>query len=248
MAEGTSDTGGMDRRADYGFDAPPALISLGVIAVLCLALTAVLAVILPGWWWLIPLAYGLFFLLSFASYLYTTRRGKFAVWRELLQALPLTGRERVVDLGCGRGAVLNLVARRVPQGRALGVDLWKSVDQSGNDPATAKRNAAAEGVEVALVTADMRALPIASASVDLVVSSLAIHNIRQESGREKAIAEAARILRPGGRLMVADFRNTDKYASQLRGLGLRDVTVRDLGWRFWYSGPWGKTRVVTATR
>src|SRR6266540_1406600 len=92
-----------------------------------------------GWWWLIPLAYGLFFLLSCASFVYTTRRGKFVVWAGLLSELHLTGRERVVDLGCGRGAVLIMLARLVPRGRAVGVDLWRSLDQSGNDPAGIRR-------------------------------------------------------------------------------------------------------------
>jgi SAM-dependent methyltransferase len=189
-----------------------------------------------------------FFGLSCASYLYTTRRGKFVVWAGLLSDLPLTGRERVVDLGCGRGAVLTMLAGLVPAGRAVGVDLWRSVDQSGNDPATTRRNATAEAVAVALLTADMRALPLATGSADLVVSSLAIHNIPDEPGRMSAVAEAARVLRPGGRLVIADFRHGRAYAEQLTDLGLADVTIRDLGWRFWYGGPWGRTSAVTATR
>jgi SAM-dependent methyltransferase len=103
-------------------------------------------------------------------------------------------------------------------------------------------------VTVSLITADMRALPLASGSVDVVVSSLAIHNIPDGPGRIRAVGEAARVLRPGGRLVVADFRHARAYADQLAGLGLADVQVRDLGWRFWYGGPWGRTSAVTATR
>jgi arsenite methyltransferase len=188
------------------------------------------------------------FLFSCASFRYTTRRGKFVVWAGLLADLRLTGRERGVDIGCGRGAVLTMLARLVPAGRAVGVDLWRSVDQSGNGPLSALSNAAAEVVPIELVTADMRALPMATGSVDLVVSSLAIHNIPDEPGRMMAVAEAARVLSPGGRLVIADFRHVRAYADQLTGLGLADVTVRDLGWRFWYGGPWGRTIAVTATR
>jgi SAM-dependent methyltransferase len=202
----------------------------------------------PGWWWLIPLGYGLFFGLSCASFLYTTRRGKFAAWAGLLAELRLAGRERVVGLGCGRGAVLIMLARLVPEGRAVGVDVWRSVDQSGNDPTRTRANAAAEAVTVDLVTADMRELPLATWSIDVVVSSLAIHNIPDDAGRARAVAEAARVLRPGGRLVLADFRHARAYADQLAGLGLAEVAVRDLGWRFWYGGPWGRTCAVTATR
>lgn len=234
-------------RADYGFDAPAVPVGLGVAAAVSLGLTGLIAVRTTGWWWVIPLVYGVFFGLSCASYLYTTRRGKFVVWAGLLSQLRLTGGERVVDLGCGRGAVLTMLARLVPRGHAVGVDLWRSVDQSGNDPSRTLRNAAAEGVAVELITADMRALPLATGSIDVVVSSLAIHNIPDGPGRMWAISEAARVLRPGGRLVLADFRHARAYADQLAGLGLSDVTVRDLGWRFWYGGPWGSTSVVTAT-
>src|SRR6266480_5890502 len=61
--------------------------------------------------------------------LHSTRRGKFRVWAELLDGLGLRGDERVLDVGCGRGAVLMLAAERVPRGRAVGIDLWRSRDQ-----------------------------------------------------------------------------------------------------------------------
>jgi SAM-dependent methyltransferase len=91
-------------------------------------------------------------------------------------------------------------------------------------------------------------LPLATGSVDVVVSSLAIHNIPDRPGRMTAVAQAVEVLRPGGRLVLADFRHARAYADWLAGLGLADVTVRDLGWRFWYGGPWGRTSAVTATR
>jgi SAM-dependent methyltransferase len=230
-------------RGKYGVDAPPALLGLGSAAVGSVVVAVLVALLAPGVWWLIPLAYAVFFALSTASYLYTTRRGKFVVWRELLAGVTA---ERVVDLGCGRGAVLNLAAGRPTGTKPLGVDLWRSVDQSGNDPARTASNAAAEGVQVELITGDLRALPVRNASVDLVLSSLAIHNIPNAEGRLAAIREAARILGPGGRLIVVDFRHVKRYADELRRIGLADVQTRSLGWRFWYGGPWGASAVVTA--
>jgi ubiquinone/menaquinone biosynthesis C-methylase UbiE len=82
----------------------------------------------------------------------------------------------------------------------------------------------------------------------VVLSSLAIHNIREKEGREKAVAEAVRVLRPGGRLALADFRNTQAYAAQLRELGLERVLHTRLDWRFWYGGPWTATKLVLAEK
>jgi len=186
---------------------------------------------------------------SAASYLYSTGPGKRAIWAQLLDELGLRGDEHVLDVGCGRGAVLMLAARRVPAGRAVGADVWRRRDQSGNSRAAAERNAAAEGVRdrVELVDADTRALPFASASFDVVVSSLAISNIRDADGRAQALREAVRVLRPGGRLRIVD-EGADRYAAVLRDAGCTGVTVRQLDWRTWYGIPGHHFPLVAAAR
>src|SRR6201998_1554638 len=55
-----------------------------------------------------------------------SRRGKFEVWARLLTGMGLRGDERVLDLGCGRGAVLLIAAKLVPHGSAGGVDIWRA--------------------------------------------------------------------------------------------------------------------------
>src|SRR5205814_2168916 len=131
----------------------------------------------------------------------------------LLDRLGLRGDERILDLGCGRGAVLLMAAQHLTTGRAVGVDLWRTVDQSGNSAEATQRNAIAEGVadRVDLHTGDMTALPFENNSFDVIVSSLAIHNISSRAGRDKAISEAVRVLRPGGRLLIVDVRGTGQY-------------------------------------
>jgi arsenite methyltransferase len=184
-----------------------------------------------------------------ASFVYATRSGKFRVWSEVLDDLGLRGDETVLDLGCGRGAVLLAVAKRLPAGLAIGVDLWRA-DQTGNSQQATLTNAALEGVadRIELHTADMTALPLADDSVDAIVSNLAIHNIPERAGRRQALQEAIRVLRPGGRLAIGDLWETRQHAELLRELGWRDVRRRNLGWRMWYGGPWFSTRLVTATK
>ncbi len=75
-------------------------------------------------------------------------------------------------------------ARQLPDGRAVGVDLWSGKDQSGNRPEATLANAAAAGVadRVEVHMGDMTALPFADGSFDVVTSALAIHNISSPEG------------------------------------------------------------------
>jgi arsenite methyltransferase len=170
------------------------------------------------------------------------------VWAEILRDLGLRGDETVLDMGCGRGAVLLAAAKLLPNGRAIGVDIWRA-DQTDNSPDNTVRNAEIEGVadRVEVRTADITDLPFDDNSVDVIVSSLVVHNISDPLGREKAISEAARVLRPGGRLVLADIFFTNHYARQLRELGWTDVARRNLGWRMWW-GPGMGTHLITATK
>ncbi|HEX7341799.1 MAG TPA: class I SAM-dependent methyltransferase [Rhodanobacteraceae bacterium] len=233
------------RQGQYGVDAPYVPLLQAAAGIVCLVLSAFAN---PGGTAL--LIWGLILLAMAACFFYTTRRGKFVVWARLIDKLHLKGDERALDLGCGRGLVLLEVARHLSSGEAVGIDLWHAHDQSGNDASATQANARAEGVaeRVRLETGDMTALPFADASFDLVVSSLAIHNIPSQAGRIKAIDEAARVMRPGARLLIADFRHTRAYAEHLAKLGLKDVTRHDLGWRFWYGGPLWATHLVSARK
>ena len=239
-----------ERHGDYGYDAPYALVAFAALGA-----ASVIAAIVSWWSQRAQIAtplgiYGAFFLTNAVSFLYTTRRGKFRVWNEVLDELHLRGHERVLDMGCGRGAVLTAVARRLTTGRVTGIDLWSTHDQSGNSLDVTLRNASLEGVRdrVDIETGDMRALPFPDGAFDVVVSSLAIHNIHADAGRVQAIAEAWRVLKPGGRLAIADIRATARYAATLSKLGATGVARRGLGWRFWYGNPFAGTSLVTASK
>jgi arsenite methyltransferase len=235
--------GPVRRSGSYGIDAPYLVPIFGAL----LAGHVVQGVVSGSAW---PFIGALIMLACAASGMYTSRRGKFVAWAELLDQLKLRGDERILDLGCGRGAVLLLAAQRLTTVTAVGVDLWRRGDQSGNSADAARRNAVAEGVadRVELHTADMTALPFEADGFDLVLSNVAIHNVKGRAGREKAIDEAVRVLRPGGRLLIADLWATGLYRDHLNKLGMTDIARRGLGWRMWWSGPWLATYLVTATK
>ena len=231
------------RRASYGLDAPGVLPFLLAIFVLELVLGVTSGERRP------------FIAAAFVATvlgigLHTTLRGKFLAWRDVLDGLQLRGDERVLDLGCGRGAVLILAAQRLPRGRATGIDIWRRKDQSGNGAAATRRNAELEGVadRIEIATASMTALPFAAATFDVITANVAIHNIPGQAGKDQAIDEAVRVLRPGGRLVLADVRGTRFWLRRLAAAGMVDVARRNLGWRMWWGAPWGSTRLVTATK
>ena len=231
------------RVGSYGIDAP---YLLPVPAVLIVANIIQGAASRTFW----PFVASALVTASTACGLYASRHGKFAVWAELLDQLSLEGDERILDLGCGRGAVLLMAAQHLTTGRAVGVDLWNRHDQSGNAVEATRRNAVAEGVSdrVELYTADMTALPFDDNSFDMVLSSVAIHNVKGRAGRDRVIEEAVRVLRPGGRLLIADIWATSRYCTHLSETGMVDVARRSLGWRMWWSGPWLPTYLVTAVK
>jgi ubiquinone/menaquinone biosynthesis C-methylase UbiE len=238
------------RRGEYGYDAPYALVMFaglgaasGMAGVVAWAhgdrrTAAMMAV------------YFLVFFANASSFFYTTRRGKFIEWERILDGLALRGDETVLDMGCGRGAVLTAAAKRLKTGRVTGVDIWSTRDQSGNAGTVTRRNAAIEGVadRVQIATGDMRALPYPDATFDRIVSSLAIHNIRSNADRQRAIEEAYRVLKPGGELAIADIRATALYEKTLRSLGASGVDRRRLGWRFWWGNPVAATSLVRASK
>ena len=238
------------RRGDYGYDAPYALVIFGFLSVAS-GLSAAVS-------WRLGLMraaaqmtfYFVFFLANASSFLYTTRRGKFLEWDRILDRLRLRGDERVLDMGCGRGAVLTAVAGRLTTGRVTGVDIWSTKDQSGNARDVTVRNASLEGVgdRAHVETGDMRALPYPDATFDLVVSSLAIHNIRSNADRKRAVVEGFRVLKPGGRIVIADIRATAIYEEPLRALGASNVGRRRLGWRFWWGNPFAGTTLLSASK
>lgn len=91
----------------------------------------------------------------------------------------------------------------------------------------------------------MTALPLPDNSFDVVVSSLAIHNLPSKEDRAEAIAQIARVLKSRGRVLITDIRHTRAYAEELTALGF-DVTTRSTGPRFWFGSPFVAASLVSA--
>src|SRR6266567_4556760 len=111
---------------------------------------------------------------------------------------PILPGETVLDIGCGAGTDLLIAARRIgPNGRAIGIDMTEAM----RDRALA--SAASAGLSnVEVHRADATALPLPDGSVDVVISNGVLNLVPE---KEKAFTEIWRVLRPGGRLQLADI-------------------------------------------
>ena len=215
-------------KQDYGLDAPGLVrgFFLGGLASACLLVLAGAALPASSTWTVVATA-----VLLIAT-LYAIGMGcLMLVWSKVTKirqreaALDLVawrGDEQVLDVGCGRGLMLIGAAQRLTTGRAVGIDIWNASDQSANGPQGTLENATVEGVadRIAVQTADMRTLPFADRSFDVVVSHWVVHNADSEADRDTALREMMRVLRPGGSLILGDIAHRDAYLARLKGLGL----------------------------
>jgi arsenite methyltransferase len=218
-------------RADYGVDAPGVVLRFVIIALVGMVFAVIAPFIVDNRDLALRIASmgritAIWCSVAATVMVWGSRVGKLRLRDRILDGLALRGDEQVLDVGCGRGLLLLGAARRLPKGKASGIDLWQKQDQSGNTPDTTRENARIEGVEarIELATGDMRELPFKAKRFDVVVSSWAIHNLYDAKARRDAILEIARVLKPGGRVRIIDIRHTAEYEGALRDAGLVDVS------------------------
>ena len=127
-----------------------------------------------------------------------------------IRHLAPTAGETVLDLGSGAGLDALLAAPLVgPTGRVIGVDMTPEMLKR------ARANAATAGYDhVEFREGRLEALPVEDASVDAVTSNCVINLVPDKS---RAFAEIARVLRPGGRLVISDIVLQGELPDRLRG-------------------------------
>ena len=220
-------------RVDYGIDAP------GIVRMVFMLGAGVLAAALflglapwPGYPWGVVVAGVLGLVAAYllgmgCLMLYGSKVGKLRRRDRLLEFVPWTGAETVLDVGCGRGLMLISSAKRLTTGKAVGIDVWQAKDQSNNNPEATLANARLEGVSerVEVHTSDMRLLRFEDGTFDVILSHWAVHNLEEQQDRKTALKEMARVLKPGGYIVLADIVHNDEYADAFTEFGLRDVKV-----------------------
>jgi len=135
--------------------------------------------------------------------------------------------DSVLDVGCGTGEVALLAKTRTRAGKVYGIDPAPEMI------AVARNKAARKKLDIDFRVGVIETLPFPDASMDVVTSSLMMHHLPQDL-KARGLAEVYRVLKPGGRLLIADFlRPTGSFVSHLfiavtrhRGLknGIEDLS------------------------
>lgn len=151
---------------------------------------------------------------------------------------------RLLDVGCGTGALTIALGRRFEASQVIGVDPGAAMLDR------ARRKAAGQGLDIDFRLGHGQRLPLDDDAVDAVTISLALHHVARD-GIPDVLAEARRVVRPGGVLLVIELAPVGRlarvlsahpdepelgeYAAMTRGAGFNDVragrlTPRALGY------------------
>ncbi|KAA8526860.1 hypothetical protein F0562_008911 [Nyssa sinensis] len=143
--------------------------------------------------------------------------------------------KHALDVGCGRGILLNAVAMQLKKegssGRVVGLDRRKTT-------VSTLRTAGIEGVQeyVTCREGDARRLPFSDNYFDVVVSAVFLHTVGKEFGhgtaaaaaeRIRVLGEVVRVLKPGGVGVVWDLLHVPEYVQRLQELKMEDIRVSE---------------------
>lgn len=228
-------------KPDYGIDAPGVIRTLILIGIILLPLG-----------WLVPsfrigpvtfilgnagLYTGALFILEGMLMIVYSKWGKFRHCNRMLNSIGWNGNEQVLDVGTGRGLLMISAAKRLTNGKAIGIDIWSAKDLSGNKMEATIRNAELEGVRerIEVQNGDATAMQFADSTFDVILSNACIHNIPGKKARAGACSEIVRVLKPGGKALISDFIYTADY---LRAFQAAGAMASRTGMNFLLTFPW----------
>jgi SAM-dependent methyltransferase len=128
----------------------------------------------------------------------------------------------VLDVGCGTGTLAIEAQQRLgPAGRVFGID------PAPEQIARARAKAARRQLPIDFRIGVIEQLPFPDQSLDVVLSTIMMHHLPDDL-KQRGLFEIARVLRPGGRLVIADFKRKEQSPGAAAPFGAGHAGVQDL--------------------
>ncbi len=190
--------------ADYGNWVSRRIIYLPTMLGLVLLATAI-----PYWILTIPsivcFAFSGYFV--YARRLFSPNGGNVQskIWDLVISNLEWNGQGKVLDVGCGNGALTIKTAKQYHNAKVVGIDYWGAKWEYSKDACEA--NAQTEGVtdRVEFKKASASKLPFSDCYFDAAVSNLCFHEVADSKDKREVIREAIRVVKKGGKFCFQDL-------------------------------------------
>ena len=188
------------KKSHYGYYGLPILGAITGVVLLIGILIVLFISELFGW---IVVCFGLYILISHGISLFLTNQRLHAYFPDILK---IEGNEYVLDVGCGLGRMSIAVAKRLKNGRVVGIDIWDKKMLWDNSSERTYINAEIEGVKekVEFKYGNIFKIPFPDNTFDLVTCSSVLNNLRGNAKKLRALSEIYRVLKPGGRFLLIE--------------------------------------------
>jgi SAM-dependent methyltransferase len=218
---------------DYGNWVSKKLIYIpAVLAVIFLGLSFLSLFFLVGTFvFLIPTVYFIY-----AYFQFSPRGGNLqAKIRDLIfNQLVWDGDGKLLDIGCGNGAVAIEAAKKYPKAQIVGIDYWGGQWEYSQESCEKNAQLANVAERTSFQRASAAKLPFEDGSFDVVVSNVVFHNVQDVKDKRALIQEALRVLKKDGLFVFQDpflwkriYGEPQDLLETIRGWGVRDVKLLD---------------------
>ena len=176
------------------------------------------------------LAYGIYMYLCHEEFAFGKGNMMAKIHEHLVQHLDWDGKGRLLDIGCGAGALTVRCAKAFPEAQLTGMDYWGVEWNYAKEQC--EHNAAAEGVadRIHFEKGDAAKLAYPDESFDAVVSNFVFHEVRTAKDKRDVVREALRVVKKGGVFSLQDlfsqkslYGDMDAFVAQLKAEGISEI-------------------------